>query len=116
LHNFNVRVNELFNRVIYDFARARRNKDAIERLVDNVLKDYYSGPNELARKAAGIQLAKSYPAPVEWGQETIDLFDLEDRFRFYFYSLDATVKSLAMKGEAKITNNSLLKLEKDLVS
>ncbi|QHW35750.1 hypothetical protein GZH47_33190 (plasmid) [Paenibacillus rhizovicinus] len=114
LHRFNVRLSELFTRAHYDFARARRNKDAVERLVENVIKDYYNGPNELARKAAGIQYARCYPAPEEWHADTVDLFDLEDRFRYYFYSLESTIKTLAMKSEAKITNNSLLKLEKDL--
>jgi hypothetical protein len=116
LHIFNVRLNDLYTQAYYDFARARRNKDAIERFIENVLKDYYAGPNEVARRAGGIQLARNYPAPDFWPEETVDLFEIEDRFKHYFYSLEATIKTLEAKAESRITNNSLLKLEQQLVS
>jgi len=116
LHRFNVAISDLYQRAQYDFARARRNKDAIERLIENVLKDYYRGPNEDARRGAGIQFARQYPAPDCWPTDTVDLFDLEDRFRYYYYSLQSTIRILEFKAEGKITNNSLLKLERDLVS
>jgi hypothetical protein len=114
LHDFNIRVNDLYTRAAFDFARARRNKDAIERFVENVLKDYYNGPNELARRAGGIQYARAYPAPDNWREPTVNLFDLEDRFRYFYYMMDSVIKSLEAKAESRITNNSLLKLESAL--
>ncbi|SFJ63655.1 hypothetical protein SAMN02799624_05294 [Paenibacillus sp. UNC496MF] len=114
LHDFNIRANELYTRASFDFARARRNKDAIERFVENVLKDYYNGPNELARKAGGIQYARAFPAPDAWREPHVNLFDLEDRFRHYYYMMDSVISSLEAKAESRITNNSLLKLEQNL--
>lgn len=116
LHHFNVRVEEEYTKALYDFGRARRNKDAITRLIENTMKDYYKGQNEIARKAAGIQFARSFPAPDNYPTETVNLFDLEDRFIGYYYSLEATVKSLQAKADAKITNNSLLNIEKDIIA
>jgi hypothetical protein len=115
LHTFNINLNELFTEASYDFARARRNKEAIERLLESTLKDYYKGSNELARKAGGIQYARVYPAPDFWPQETINLFDLEDQFRHYFYTMDSTMKTLEQKAGGKITNNSLLRLEQKIL-
>lgn len=116
LHHFNVAVEETYTQALYDFSRARRNKDAIQRLLKNVLEDYYKGVNEQARKAAGIQYAKSYPAPDSYPHETINLFDLEDMFVGFFYSLEATIKSLQAKADAKITNNSLLNIEYNTIA
>jgi hypothetical protein len=116
LHTFNVRVEELYTRALYDFGRARRNKDAIDRLLKNVLEDYYKGPNEQARKAAGIQFARKFPAPDLYHADTINLFDLEDQFNGYYYSLQSTIKSLQAKADAKITNNSLLNIERDIIA
>lgn len=116
LHDFNVNVEEAFTQALYDFGRARRNKDAIQRLLKNVLEDYYRGANSEARRAAGIQYAKNYPAPEHYPQESVNLFDLEDAFVGFFYSLEATVKSLQAKAEAKITNNSLLRMEFDTIA
>jgi hypothetical protein len=115
LHLFNVQVEEEYTKALYDFGRARRNKDAIDRLLDMTLKDYYKGSNELSRKAGGIQYAKIYPTPEDYPQPTVNLFDLEDRFAGYYYSLDATVKSLQAKASAKITNNSLLNIEQNII-
>lgn len=115
LHHFNIRVEEEYTRALYDFGRARRNKDAIQRLLKNVLENYYKGSNGEARKAAGIQYAQQFPAPDFYPKPTINLFDLEDKFLGYYYALDATVKSLQAKAEAKITNNSLLNIEKNVV-
>lgn len=115
LYFFNVRVEEQYTKAMYDFGRARRNKDAIQRLLKMVLEDYYKGPNEQARKAAGIQYARSFPAPENYKDETVNLFDLEDLFVGYYYSLESTVKSLQAKADAKITNNSLLNIEKTIV-
>lgn len=114
LHHFNVRVEEEYTKALYDFGRARRNKDAIQRLIKNVLEDFYRGQNEQARRAAGIQLARQFPAPDNYPVSTINLFDLEDRFVGYYYSLEATVKSLQAKSDAKITNNSLLNIENSI--
>ncbi len=116
LHHFNCQVEEEYTKAVYDFGRARRNKDAIQRLLKNILEDYYKGPNEQARKAAGIQLAQNYPAPEEFPFANVNLFDIEDRFNGYYYALEATVKSLHAKSEAKITNNSLLNIESDMIT
>lgn len=116
LHIFNQKVEETYNNAVHDFGRARRNKDAIARLIDNTLKDYYKGANEIARKAAGIQFARNFPAPEWYPHPTVNLFDLEDRFVGYYYSLNATVKSLEAKADAKITTNSLLNIEERIIS
>lgn len=115
LHFFNIGVNELYTQVIHDFGRARRNKDAIQRLLKSVLEDYYKGSNEQARKAAGIQYARNYPAPENHPAPAVNLFELEDIFNGIFYSLESTVKSLQAKADAKITSNSLLNIEKNMV-
>lgn len=116
LHHFNQQVEEWYTRALYDYSRARRNKDAITRLIEMTLKDFYQGTNEAARKAAGIQYARSYPAPSFYPRETVNLFDLEDQFLFYYYGLEATVKSLQAKADAKITTNSLLNLEQAITN
>lgn len=116
LHHFNVMVEDTYTQALYDFGRARRNKDAIQRLLKNVLEDYYKGSNGESRKAAGIQFAKVYPAPESYPYPTVNLFDLEDMFNGFHYSLEATIKSLQAKADAKITNNSLLNIEKNLIT
>jgi hypothetical protein len=116
LHHFNVSVEEAYTQALYEFGRARRNKDAIARLIDTTMKDYYKGSNELARKAAGIQFARQFPAPENYPTPTVNLFELEDQILGYYYSLEATVKSLQAKGDAKITNNSLLNIENNLIT
>lgn len=115
LHDFNIRVNDFLTEALYEFGRARRNKDAIQRLIENITKDYYQGPNEHARKAAGIQFARQFPTPDNYPYPNVNLFDLEDKFVGYYYSLEATVKSLQAKGDAKVTNNSLLKIEQSII-
>src|SRR5579875_2129938 len=115
LHYFNIALNELYTEASYDFARARRNKDAIERLLESTLKDYYKGSNDLARKAGGIQYARSYPAPDFWPHETVNLFDLEDLFRHYYYTMESTIKTLEQKASGKITNYSLLRIEQKIM-
>lgn len=115
LHQFNCDINELYTKAYYDYARARRNKDGLERLIDNVLKDLYPGKNELERKAAGIQFAKHYPARHGSMLDAIDLFELEDHFSYFYHSLEATIQTLKAKAESKITNNSLLKIEKNMI-
>jgi hypothetical protein len=115
LHDFNVRINELYTEAHYDFTRARHNRDAIQRFIENVLKDYYTGPNELARKAGGIQFARNYPAPDFWPEDTVDLFEVEDRLLHYYNQMDSTIKTLEAKADSKITNNSLLRIESKIV-
>lgn len=115
LHMFNYQVNDLYTETQYYYARARRNKDAIERIIYNVLNDLYSGKNDWARRAAGIQYAQNYPTPPGFYPDKVDLFYLEDKFKWFYYALDSIIKSLQAKAEAKITNNSLLKID-DLVS
>jgi hypothetical protein len=114
LRMFNADLNDLYTEVEYDFARARRNKDAMERYLENVLDDYYGGSNPQARKAGGIQLARNFPAPEFYHEQTVNLFNLEDMFKWYYVSLQATIRSLQAKADAKITSNSLLNLEKSV--
>jgi hypothetical protein len=114
LHIFNCKLNELYTEAQYHYARARRNKDAIERVVYNVLNDLYYGKNDWERKAAGIQYAQKYPDPTGVS-EYVDLFHLEDQFKWHFYALDSLIKSLQAKAEAKITNNSLLKIDDQML-
>lgn len=114
LHHFNCQLNELFTDAYYWFAKARRNKDAIERFIDNVINNHYKGTNERERKAAGIQRAEKYPAPSIYHEDTINLFELEDRLKWYFQVLESTIKILHAKSDVKVTNNSLLKLDQNL--
>lgn len=114
LHKFNQDVEEQYSKAVYDYGRARRNKDAIDRLIEMTLKDYYAGNNEIARKAGGIQFARAFPTPENYPTETVNLFDLQDRFVGYYYSMQATVKSLEAKAGAKITNNSLLNIDEKI--
>src|SRR5699024_8193420 len=83
LHFFNCHLSDLYAEVEHYYGLSRRNKYAIERIIDNILKDYYGGKNEGARKAAGIQYAQKYPVPENVipfvDSETVDLFYLEDR-------------------------------------
>ena len=115
LHVFNCQVSDLYSEVQYYFARARRNKDAIERIIYNVLNDLYSGKNDWARRAAGIQYAQNYPTPPGFYPDKVDLFYLEDKFKWFYYALDSIIKSLQAKAEAKITNNSLLKIDDNML-
>ena len=115
LHHFNIQINELYTKTYYDYARARRNKDAIERYVDAVLKEYSTGSNDSQRKQSGVKKAKEFPIPHSFADETVDLFELQDHFTYFFYMMDATIQTLKAKAESKITNNSLLKLEKTII-
>ncbi|CDQ41905.1 hypothetical protein [Virgibacillus salexigens] len=119
LHQFNMDLSDLFTEVNYYFGKARRNKDAISRIIENVLKDLYKGQNDLARKAAGIQLAQRYPVPDTakpyYPEDFVNLFELEDQINAYYYALDAALKSLNHKASAKITNNSILNIERSLL-
>lgn len=119
LHQFNIELSDLFTEANYYFAKARRNKDAIERIIENTLKDYYKGPNDIARKAAGMQLAKEYPVPDNvhafFPDNTVNLFELQDQINGYYYVLDAIIKTLHLKAGAKITSNSILNIERSLI-
>jgi hypothetical protein len=115
LHDFNIRISELYTETYYDYARSRRNKDALERLIDSIFKDSYSGKNEAARKAQAISRIYAYPVPGSLIEETIDLYELLDYFSYFYLMLDATIQTLKAKSDSKITNNSLLKLEKSII-
>ena len=115
LHQFNCSINDLYTEVEHDFAIARTNRDAIDRLIKNVIDDHYSGSNDRARKAAGIQFAKKYPVKQFYHEDYVDLFELEYQFNKIYYSLDAVIKSLKAKADAKITSNSLLNIERSLI-
>src|SRR5690606_12596396 len=109
LHNFNVALSELYTETSYYFALARQNRDAIKRIIENTLKDYYKGKNDAARKAAGVQYAQKYPVPESakpfYPSDTVNLFDLEDKINGYYYILESIMKSLEHKASAKITSN-----------
>ncbi len=119
LHNFNCELSTLFDRSQYWFNKSRQDKDAIERLLEVVLKDYYVGKNDAARRAAGYQFAQKYPIPEDilhfFNTQVVNLFELEDKINGCYYTLDAIMKSLHHKSSAKITNNSILNIERSLV-
>ncbi len=112
---FNQQIDEILSTASYDYARARSNKESIEAFLESIFKDYYEGANESARKAAGIQYARHYPAPDEHHSPFVNLYDIRDQLFYYFYMMSATISALTGKRDAKITNNALLKLETDLM-
>lgn len=114
LHMFNCELSDLFTEVNFYFYELKRDKEALEVLIESVLKDLYQGNNDKARTAAGYQHARNYPHPFEEGQ-SINLFDLADLINGYFYTLQASVKSLESKNSSKITSNSLMNIEKSLL-
>ena len=111
LHNFNIETEALYTEVQLLYGRSRALKDAIARLIKNVLENAYEGRSSDLRRAAGIQYAENYP----YQDRTVNLFHLDYRYSEYMYSLEAMIKSLEAKMNAKITNNSLLNLEKSLM-
>jgi hypothetical protein len=114
LYHFNRELDRLYADVQFDFARAQRNKEAIDAFLDSVLKDYYGGKNEAQRRAGGIQMARAYPNPTD-SSHSINLLDLADHFGWYYDALKSCVKVLDMKAGAKITWNSLLSIEQRLI-
>lgn len=112
LSEFNRALEELYSRAIFDFNRARTNHDAIKRFLKTVLEDAYQGTNDMSRKAAGIQHARRYPAPEYYHQQYVNLFNMETQFAYHFFMMEGVVKSIEAKMAAKVTNNSLLKLER----
>lgn len=114
LSNFNWAIEDLYSRAIFDYNRTRTNFDAIKRFLKTVLEDAYTGSNDLTRKAAGIQRARAYPAPEFYHQQTVNLFELEMQFSYHYYMMEGVVKSIEAKQAAKVTNNSLLKMEKEV--
>lgn len=119
LSEFNLALDELFTKASFDFNRARVNHDTMNRFLKNVLDDYYDGKNDKIRKAQAIRYAQNYPTPdfykEQFNIETINLYELQYLFDKYYYSLEAVMKSLEAKASSRITNNSLLKLEKATV-
>lgn len=114
LWQFNVALEELYSDAIFDYQRTRANFDAVKRFLKTVLEDAYQGNNEMSRKAAGIQHARRYPAPEFYHHQYVNLFDLENQFAFHYYMMEGVIKSIEAKMAAKLTNNSLLKLEKEV--
>lgn len=119
LSELNYRLDELYTKATFDHARARVNRDAITRLLKNVLDDFYEGGNDKMRKAAAIRYAQNYPVPSHCmrfaGDDAVDLYSMQFNFERYYYAMEAVMKSLESKASAKITNNSLLKLEKEII-
>lgn len=109
---FNSALENIYSRAIFDFNRARTNYDAVKRFIKSVLEDAYHGNNDMSRKAAGIQRARQYPAPEFYHQQFVNLFTLETQFAYHFFMMEGVVKSIEAKMAAKLTNNSLLKLER----
>ncbi|GAK41951.1 hypothetical protein TCA2_4443 [Paenibacillus sp. TCA20] len=110
LLDFNVRLDELNTRAVYDFGRIRKLKDIMDSLLESVLKDLYAGPNDAARKAGGIQHARAFPV-TGYPFEAVNLYELQDNILSNYYSMQSTVRALEGKMGAKITNNALLKNE-----
>ncbi|MBA4293844.1 hypothetical protein C0431_12850 [bacterium] len=115
LHELNVALANLYDRVMPYHGKARAYKDALERLIDRTIKGYNEGKNEAARRSGGIQLCREYVVHYPNSEYVCNLFDLQDDWAFYFEQLDAIVRSIRFKSDAKITNNSLLNLERNLM-
>lgn len=117
LAQFNYQLDDLHTEVTFSYNRLRSLKDASSRFLKNVLDDHYAGSSSTARKAAGIQLAQRYPTTGVTTRESlpeqIDLFLLNARINYVHDMYQACIDSISNKSNAKITNNSLLKLEKD---
>lgn len=119
LSELNSSLDMLYTKATFDFSRTRVNKDAINRYLKSVLDDLYAGTTDKIRKAAAIRYAKEHPVPAHLqplvNKETVDLYSLQYHFEKFYYAMEAVMKSLEAKTSAKITNNSLLKLEKEII-
>lgn len=115
LHELNVSLSALYDRVMPYYGKARAYKDALERLVDRTIKGHTDGKNEASRRSGGIQACREFTVHYPQGEYTCNLFDLQDEWAFYFEQLDAIIRSIRFKADAKITNNSLLSLERNII-
>lgn len=114
LHQFNTNINDLFTKASYDYARSKSNLDTADRMLDIVLKEIHEGKTDAIRKALAVEFAKNYPNPFD-PEETVDLFEIYDIWNRIFNYMQATMDTLRFKADAKITSNSLLKLERDVL-
>lgn len=115
LHELNVSLSSLYDRVMPYYGKSRAYKDALERLIDRTIKAHSEGKNEAARRSGGIEACRAHVVQYPGTEYVCNLFDLQDEWSFYFEQLDAIVRSIRFKADAKITNNSLLSLERNLI-
>lgn len=119
LFKFNYQLDDYYSEIIFSYGKMRSLKDASSRFLKNVLEDHYAGSSAMARKAAGIQLAQNYPTvtltTTATLPENINLFELDARINYIFNMYQSCLDSISNKTNAKITNNSLLKLEKEMM-
>lgn len=113
LFEFNQQLSHLHDEVCYDFYRARAFVDGLDKTIDRIIKSVEQdrGKNESARRAAGIRDCQNY---IHNGS-SVNLYDILDRWSYLEHVLDSLMKSIRFKADAKITNNSLLNLERNLV-
>ncbi|MGF0347664.1 hypothetical protein ACQR3P_28905 [Rhodococcus sp. IEGM1300] len=115
LHELNVRLSGLFDRVMPYYGRARAYNDVLDRLIDRTIKVESEGKNEAERRANGINACRKFIVHYPDTDYETNLFDLRDQWSLYYEQLDSIVKSLRFKSDAKITNNSLLSMESKLI-
>lgn len=113
LFEFNQSLTHLHDEVCHDYYRARAFTDSLDKTIDRVIKSVGNdeGKNESARRAIGIGRCQTYT----FNGLVLNLYDLLDRWSYIEHVLDAIMKSIRFKAESKITNNSLLNLERSLV-
>lgn len=115
LHELNVRLSELFDRLMPYYSRARAYNDALERLIERTVKGETEGKNDAERRAKGIATCRKYIVQYPEMEYECNLYDLRDQWAFYYEQLDSLVKAVRFKSDAKITNNSLLSMEAKLI-
>lgn len=111
LFEFNQALAHLHDEVAPHYYRARAFKDALDKLIDRTIKGQLEGKNEGARRAAGIHACQFFLI----GNTQYNLFDYLDQWNHIELLLEGLMKSIKFKADAKITNNSLLNLERGLV-
>lgn len=115
LHELNVRLSELYDRLMPFYSRARAYNDALERLIDRTIKGETEGKNEAERRAKGIANCRTFIVQYPEVEYPCNLYDLRDQWAFYYEQLDSIVRAVRFKADAKITNNSLLSMESKLL-
>ena len=111
LFEFNQALAHLHDEVAPYYYRARAFKDALDKLIDRTIKGQLEGKNEAARRAAGIHTCQCFLIE----GTAYNLFDYLDQWNHIELLLEGLMKSIKFKADAKITNNSLLNLERGLV-
>lgn len=113
LHEFNMALTHLHDEVCPYYYRARAYKDTLEKLIDRTIKSATGDnlKNESARRSHGINLCTNF----EVNGYSYNLYDYLDHWNYLESLLESLMKSIKFKADAKITNNSLLNIERSLI-